>query len=106
MADKRIDAVLAEVNTKLDYPPEVIQDVVKYIFQFMRSFLTTPTAAGLRLTYLGVFRVSRIGLYRHYKRLLQQERFEQFRKIWPTRILVLADLKRRFKTKYGTAKED
>jgi hypothetical protein len=100
MADKRIDIVVKELNSKLEYPPEVIQDVIQFVFLYFKKFFTTPTAAGLRITYFGVFRVNRNGVYRQLESLLRNKDYERFRKLWPVRHLILRDLKRRFKNKY------
>jgi hypothetical protein len=100
MADKRIDVIVKELNSKIEYPPEVIQDVIQFVFLYLKKFLTTPSSAGLRLTYFGVFRVSRNGLYRMLSHLLRYKEYERFKKLWPVRLLVIHDLKRRFKKKY------
>lgn len=64
---KKIDHLLARTAETLDYPPEVIADVVTHAFKFMKAFIDKPTHAGLRFLHFGLIRAS-IRPARHHVR--------------------------------------
>lgn len=55
---RRIDPILEETANLLDYPPEVIGDVVNHAFKFLKEYIKSPESAGIRYPHFGVIRPS------------------------------------------------
>lgn len=110
MLVSRIDKLLAQTAENTNQPPEIVADVIKHLFEFIKDFLLNPTHAGLRINYLGVIRPKKKILNFHVKRLLDdlrkdksEENITKFRAFWNLRRLLQKDTERRnYKKRYGT----
>lgn len=111
MRKKKLDPILAKTAELLDYPPEVIGDVVQHGFKFMKEFIGNPTHAGLRYHHFGVIRAFEKPLRHYLQRLVADMRRkpddealkEKFRKYWKLRELVKQDEQRRdYKKRFGS----
>jgi len=112
MLINKIDSLLEEVATKTGYPQEVVADVIKHFFSYIKNYLLNPTLVGLRIPFLGIIRPDKKSLNFYLKRKIRhlrtdrtEENLSQFRKYWKLRRLLQDDAKRRnFKKRYGTAR--
>ena len=111
MLISKIDSLLEETATKTGYSQEIVADVIKHFFSYMKNFLLNPSHVGFRVTFLGVFRPDKKALNFYLRRLIKylrkdrtnEENLQQFRKYWKLRRLLRDDTKRRnFKKRYGT----
>lgn len=108
----KIDKLVQETQAITQYPPEVVSDVVRFIFKYTREFLLNPTHAGLRLPHLGVIRPinNTINHYLTAKLIpkLRKDRDNEelkaiFRKIWKLRRAVQEkEASRNFKKRFGS----
>lgn len=110
MVVSKIDKLLTATQEVTQYPPEVISSVINHMFTHTRDFLEKPTAPGLRLPHLGVFR-STYRITNHYikdtlipklRKNKTPELIEQFKIFWKYRDLIRQDEARReYKKVYG-----
>lgn len=55
MVVSRIEEIVELTANKIAYDPNIVADVVKHTLTFLKEFFKEPTAAGVRLPYLGTF---------------------------------------------------
>lgn len=106
----KIDPILDEVAEKSGYSKEIVGDVIKHLFSYIRRFLIKPNYTGIRIPLLGVIRPDKKPLNFYLKTLIKQMRLspndeelkETFRTYWNLRRLLQQDDKRRnYKKRYG-----
>lgn len=109
MLVSKIDKLLQQTAESTNQSPEIVADVIKHLFLYIRDYLLNPTSAGLRINYLGVIRPKKKILNFYVKRLLDdvrkersEENINKFRTFWNLRRLYQRDTERRnYKKRYG-----
>jgi hypothetical protein len=101
---ERLDKIVQETAAKLNYPPEVVMSVITFVFQYTHNFLKAPTAAVLRLPYLGSFTLSMYKL-RYILDKTKLNNHSHFKKLWPLRHIVYDYHKYQNLTFYGHKKK-
>lgn len=114
MVVSRIDEVVQLTADKISADPNIVADVVRHTLTYLKDFFNEPTAAGVRIPYLGTF-TGRYSVINHYIRTVlipaireatTEERktllLDQLRKVWKfRRIIQENDRRRQYKKRFG-----
>lgn len=108
----KINKLVEQTQYITQYPPEVVSEVIQFMFQYIRNFLLNPDAAGLRLPHIGVISPNNNTIDHYLKSKLiprlKREREDEylksvFKKIWKLRQVVRKkEDSRNFKKRFGS----
>lgn len=117
MIIKNVKEIIKQTGAILDYPEEVIQDVIFAQFKDLKNFLNSPDIAKYRLIYLGSFRGKPKAIDEYLRKLIRrlreeptEELKEEFRTFWKYRKMLqedkeLSSYKKRFGTWHWKSKD-